>query len=84
MHEAARQGSEDVVTVLMARGSSLSAKDRDGNTAIHVAARWGHLAIVEMLIEHNADVEILNNCGQTYSDLVSTLLFFTFFEFLTA
>ena len=34
---------------------------QDGWTALHVAAQEGHLRVVEMLLEANADVSIKTN-----------------------
>lgn len=36
-----------------------------GQTALWVAAHEGHREIVELLIEHNADVHVPDNAGST-------------------
>ena len=59
------------MTVLAGRRAKLDAKDNDGNTPMHVAARWGQRDAVELLQEKGADDTIRNKNGQLYSDLVS-------------
>ena len=38
---------------------------QDGSTALHAAAQEGHLRVVEMLFEANADVNIKDNVRVT-------------------
>jgi len=46
-----------VVKLFVAAGMSVDARDEAGNTALHVAAFWGHLAVVEFLVRAGADLE---------------------------
>ncbi|EDQ87735.1 uncharacterized protein MONBRDRAFT_33093 [Monosiga brevicollis MX1] len=39
-----------------------------GNTPLHMACRYGHDKVVEMLLKHGADAEVKNNSGQTPLD----------------
>lgn len=43
--------------------AELNSKNNDGWTPFHVASYLGHVAIVELLIEKGANIEILNNDG---------------------
>ncbi|KAJ3082166.1 hypothetical protein HK102_001881 [Quaeritorhiza haematococci] len=47
---AATRGYLEAVTALVEGGANALAKDRDSNTALSVAASWGHFAIVSFLL----------------------------------
>lgn len=58
-------------------------KNGDGTTALHAAARGGHLAVVELLLEHGAQPELADAQGNTalmlacrhgHADVVNALL----------
>jgi hypothetical protein len=54
--EAAEEGHEDVVRLLLEQGADPGLGDFLGTTALHQAARNGHLGVAAALIEHGADV----------------------------
>jgi ankyrin repeat protein len=57
----------DVLHMLLERISAeqLNGRDRDGNTALHIAAmRSGGCPLVELLLEKDASLEIYNKLGQ--------------------
>ena len=37
----------------------------DGNTPLHVAARFGNVQIVQLLLKHNANKDLLNKDEET-------------------
>ncbi|XP_034950955.1 ankyrin repeat domain-containing protein 39 [Chelonus insularis] len=49
---------------LLSKGISASATDSAGYTALHYAARSGHLAICSLLLEHGADVNAVTKSGR--------------------
>lgn len=63
---AARRGSVTLVKKLLAQGATIDtrdASDRDNEyhggcayTALQIAAFWGHLAVVNCLLDHGADI----------------------------
>ena len=75
---AAALGKDKVVDVLLAAGSNVDAKSRDRSksssflhpfsiwqTALHLAAQQGHAKVALKLIQADADVNALNEFGET-------------------
>ena len=44
--------------------STILDRDRDGNTALHLAARQPSLPLLQLLLSHRADPNIPNNFGK--------------------
>ena len=65
LSEAALQGHERVVDLLISEGCLLESKDADGNTALHYAARKGNLAVAKSLVQGGASVSSVGPQGQT-------------------
>jgi ankyrin repeat protein len=63
---------EDSVLILLANGSfdngDMNQQEGDGTTLLHYAAKEGFEKVVGILIEHKADVNILNNEMLTAAD----------------
>lgn len=68
LHMAASGGNPKMVELLLSKGASVNAANRDGKTALHYAAGKGHLGIVKTLLSHHADPTILYN-GRSALDL---------------
>lgn len=68
LHMAASGGNRKMVDLLVQKGASVNALNRDGKTPLHYAAGKGHLAIVEALLDHHADLELKYH-GKTAQDL---------------
>lgn len=64
MHLAASYGHIDAVTHLSSKVDA-SSGDAYGNTALHLAARKGIIAVVAPLVEAGADVNAKNKAGAT-------------------
>jgi Tol biopolymer transport system component len=62
---AARRGVAPAVTALLDAGASANARDAAGNTALLLAASYGHTAIVQAFLRHKADVMSANDLGIT-------------------
>ena len=58
-------GTLDAVRFLLERGAHVNAVDEDGNTALHYVVDKGFDGVVELLVEHGADLDIANRQGQT-------------------
>src|SRR5689334_20862013 len=64
LHEAANQGSKDVVESLLLAGKvRVDGKDAEGATPLHLAAGKGHKEIVELLVAHRAQINVKTNKG---------------------
>ena len=56
LHQASYTGHIDVVRLLLANGANadLDVKDKDGDTPVADAKRWGRNAVVALLEEHKS------------------------------
>ena len=50
LHVAALNGREDIVRFLLSKGAFINAEDSEENTALHAAARRGHMGTVDALL----------------------------------
>lgn len=57
LHEAIRQGQEDVVRVLLEKGANPNAAGSQGFTALHYVAQENAPGLCELLIQHGANLE---------------------------
>ncbi len=64
-------GTLDAVRFLLDRGAFVNAVDEDGNTALHYVVDKGFDAVVELLVEQGADLDIANRRGQTPLSIVA-------------
>jgi len=54
------------VKCLIENGAYINAKDKHGNTPLHIAARAGNLRLVKYLVEtKGVDINSQNNDGET-------------------
>ena len=51
--------------MLIENGADIEAKNRDGETALFEAVKYGKKEIVEMLIENGVDINVKNRDGET-------------------
>ncbi|SPN99207.1 uncharacterized protein DNG_02244 [Cephalotrichum gorgonifer] len=63
--EAARAGLARECAWLLKHGAEVDARDRDGSTALHLAATGGFVDVVEVLMDGNADVGARDTMGET-------------------
>ncbi|XP_051508618.1 synphilin-1-like [Myxocyprinus asiaticus] len=65
IHYAARYGQERVLLWLLQfmqeQAIFLDEVDQNGNTAVHVAAQYGHLTCVQTLVEYGSNVTVQNH-----------------------
>jgi hypothetical protein len=65
LFDAVKKGDTAKVKKLLEKGADVNARDIDGSTALHIAARFGHVEVAELLISHGADVNAKSNYGLT-------------------
>jgi ankyrin len=62
---AARLGDVAKVDKFLSDGMDINAKNRSGNTALMEACASGHLDVINLLLDRQADPAIKNNIGET-------------------
>ncbi len=73
LQQAAENGDADAVAQLLENSPEcLDATDSDGNTALHLACRHQHEAVVRVLVLKGAKKDATNIAGQKPSDLLPT------------
>ena len=58
-------GTLDAVQVALDAGGNVNAVDETGSTALHYVADKGFPRVVELLVEHGAELNVVNYRGQT-------------------
>ncbi|KAH7302978.1 ankyrin repeat-containing domain protein, partial [Stachybotrys elegans] len=62
---ACRDGSTDIVRILLGNGADASVTSKDGWTPLNCASDEGYTVIVKLLLERGADISVPNNDGWT-------------------
>ena len=67
VYDFARDGDVDELIVALNQGNNSTNwyKNKNGNTALHIAAGEGHINIVEILLNRGIDINSKNNDGDT-------------------
>ncbi|KAL1964975.1 hypothetical protein VTN77DRAFT_6175 [Rasamsonia byssochlamydoides] len=66
LHEATMQGQNHAIHFLLDEDLGLEAKSaKDGMTALHEAAHWGHLPTMELLLDRGANVNAVDDKGES-------------------
>ena len=62
LHHCAAGGCARSTEALLVYYSALSieAADQEGNTALHVAAKHGHIKVLELILSRGADITVRN------------------------
>lgn len=75
LQEAIYYGYSKIAIFLIEKGTFVNAQNIDGDTALHIAANNGDLAVMETLLAYGASKFILNKEGKTPLSLVPDLTF---------
>ncbi len=68
---AVTTGQTEAVELLLQHGADINGRNRDGNTALHLAVFLGHAETAELLLNNGADVIAKNDDGATPVDLLA-------------
>src|SRR5215213_10254898 len=55
----------EVARLLINAGAEINRQCEHGRTALQMAAAWGHLDVVQLLVQHGADLAIRDDEGMT-------------------
>jgi ankyrin repeat protein len=58
-------GGMEIARRLIDAGAAINRKCEHGRTALHMAAAWGHLDVVQFLVESGADRTVRDDQGMT-------------------
>ena len=58
-------GGPDVARRLLELGANVNEKDKDDATPLHLASHYKRLEIVQVLLDHGANIDIVNGQGKT-------------------
>lgn len=65
LHWATRQGHLDAAVLLMNSGADPKLRDAEGCTCVHIAAQFGHTALVAYFVARGVSPDILDRNGMT-------------------
>ena len=68
---AVTMGQIEAAELLLQHGADINGRNRDSNTALHLAVFLGRAEIAELLIKNGADVNTRNGDGATPTDLLT-------------
>jgi len=71
--EAVKKGHVAIVHAFLAKGADVNARDASGGPALHWAVGSGKPEIVQLLLEHDVEVDAVDGNGQTARDLAEKL-----------
>jgi ankyrin repeat protein len=72
LHESASSGDVGSIELCLNQGTDIHLRDEGGLTALHWAARGGHLEAVKWLLARGASKDELDNENQSAADLAAT------------
>ncbi|MBN3300419.1 PP16A phosphatase, partial [Amia calva] len=80
LHQCCIDDFEEVVRALLAAGARVNACDSELWTPLHAAATCGHTSLVELLVQHGADLLAVNADGNMPYDLCEDEVTLEFIE----
>ncbi|XP_078701678.1 uncharacterized protein LOC144927814 [Branchiostoma floridae x Branchiostoma belcheri] len=71
LHRAANNGHHEIVSVLLAAGADVNARNVVEDTPLHDAATYGEPKCAEILLQYGADAGLRNKHGRTAKDIAA-------------
>ena len=68
---AATTGQAKAAELLLQHGADINGRNRDQNTALHIAAFFGRADVAKLLLENGADIKARDDDGATPIDVLS-------------
>ncbi len=65
LHQSLTGGNDEIIELLIERGSDVNVPDNTGLTPLHIAAWWSVTARAKILIDHGATVNATDKFGDT-------------------
>ena len=65
LHEAATEGHDEVLALLLKENGPVNTKDGSGHTPLHLAASRGHTECARLLLQHGADLSVKDEYQKT-------------------
>ncbi len=72
-NDAAKQNYLHIITLLLEKKANINAQNRDGFTAIMIAARANNKELVMLLLKYNPDLNLKNNKEQIAQELTTNV-----------
>ncbi|WP_111980098.1 ankyrin repeat domain-containing protein [Algibacillus agarilyticus] len=72
LHDAALRGNVNTVQTLLAEGTKVDSKNKQGATPLHWAAFKGHVEVAKILLKKGADINAETTKGSTPLRLATT------------
>ena len=63
-------GQTEAAELLLQHGADINGRNKDGNTALHLAAFFGRADVAKLLLENGANPQARNNDGETPVDVL--------------
>ena len=67
---AVMMGQTEAAEMLLQHGADINGRNKDGNTALHLAAFFGRADVAKLLLENGANPQARNNDGETPVDVL--------------
>lgn len=64
-----KNNNENIIRILADKGADINIADNDGNTPVLTAVECGHIRMLQVLIEKNANINTKNNMGWNALDI---------------
>ena len=66
-------GHFELARLLIEAGADIEGKTKNGYTALHLAAQYGHRLIIDLLLEHGADPNAQTNVSVSFGVVTWTV-----------
>lgn len=73
MHIASLNGHAECATMLFKKGVYLHMPNKRGARSIHTAARYGHIGIINTLIQRGEKVDVTTNVSRMKNPFIQTM-----------